>query len=51
MYLQFPKEYFVDIAATENFGVELNINIASHTVNTAFDIKMFLDGFRGVDVR
>jgi hypothetical protein len=49
--MRFPKQYFVDIAATENFGVEWVINIVSHTVNTAFDVKMYLDGFRGVDVR
>ena len=48
---RFPKNYFVDIAATENFGVEWVINIASHTINTAVGIKMYLDGFRGVDVR
>lgn len=48
---RFPKNQFVDIASTENFGVEWVINIASHTVTTGFDMKLFLDGFRGVDVR
>ena len=48
---RFPKNYYFDINATENFGAEWVINIPSHTVVSPVDVKLYLEGIRRMDVR
>jgi hypothetical protein len=45
-----PKNGFIDILSLENFGVEWILN-TSVTLNANLDIKIYLEGFRGVEVR
>ncbi len=45
-----PKNGFVDILALENFGVEWNSQVTDNLL-TSLKVRVYLDGFRGVDVR
>jgi len=47
---KFPKNGFVDILSLENFGVEWIVN-TSVTLNEDLMVKIYLEGFRGVEVR
>jgi len=47
---KFPKNGFVDILALENFGVEWTSTVTD-TLAANLKVRVYLDGFRGVDVR
>ncbi len=45
-----PKNGFIDILSLENFGIEWILN-TTVTLNENLDLKVYLEGFRGVEVR
>jgi hypothetical protein len=47
---KFPKNGFVDILALENFGLEWNSQVVDNLIAN-LKVRVYLDGFRGVDVR
>jgi len=47
----FPKNAFIDILQQENFGVQWVLATAANTLNSALKLRIYLDGYRGLEVR